>query len=116
MTKRISIPYGFNRMVIGDMNLFTIKLKFNPFNTDPVFEQFFADLGFTSFNARSKDFKRPHRIYQYQSTDVRTFESTCAKVQDYLIRRKISDLYTKLAKVNTGSFPQSAQSENSVSL
>jgi len=116
MTKRISIPYGFNRMVIGDMHLFTIKLKFNPLNTDPVFDQFFKDLGFVSYNGKSKDFTRPHKIYQYRITDVRAFEDTCAKVQDYLIRRKISNLYTKLAKVNTGSFPQSVHSENSVSL
>jgi hypothetical protein len=115
MIQKVKVNYGFTQLEIPSLNIgyYVIKLKFNQSSVDDIMTKFFESLGFTYHNTISK--KGVNQIvFQYYTVtgngqdrtvnaqNYLTYNETCNKVREFLIRKKITSLYNQLSEIRPG--------------
>ena len=97
MLNKVKLKYGFSTTTIDEIGstFHSIKLRFADKNLDPQTRALFTSLGFTSRWA-----KKDCVIYVFHTTDYTVYDTTGKQVREYLIRKKISRLYEKLAEIS----------------
>lgn len=118
MVQKVKVNYGFTQLEIPSLNVgfLIIKLKFNQSSVDEIMTKFFESLGFTHYQTINKKGVMQVTFQYYVTTgqgqsmstngqNYLTYNDTCNKVREFLIRKKITVLYDQLKTVqeNSGS-------------
>jgi hypothetical protein len=113
MIQKVNVNYGFTQLEIPSLNIgyYVIKLKFNQSSVDDIMTKFFESLGFTHYQNMNKKGINQVTFQFYVTTgngqnmtansqNYITYQETCNKVREFLIRKKITGLYNQLSQIN----------------
>jgi hypothetical protein len=115
MIQKVNVNYGFTQLEIPSLNIgyYVIKLKFNQSSVDDIMTKFFESLGFKYYQTISKK-GITQIVFQYYTVtgngqdrtinaqNYLTYNETCNKVREFLIRKKITGLYNQLSEIRPG--------------
>jgi hypothetical protein len=113
MIQKVKVNFGFTQLEIPSLNtgFLIIKLKFNQSSVDDIMTKFFESLGFTHHQTITKKGTNQVTFQFYVTTgnglhrttsgqNYLTYQETCNKVREFLIRKKITGLYDQLSMIN----------------